>query len=164
MVKFEITASAVAWYAAIVATGSAMVSAYNILRDRARLQVTVKADMKLAPSDTSYGDATYVVVTAVNTGRRPITVTKVWFEKNKHAKPKLLLADSMKHGAKELSEGKWADYLGKQDQFDPSLKYVCVEDSTGRVHRRRLSGKLREELMPHAEDSENRAGMKGDGQ
>ena len=154
MIKFEISASAVAWYAAIVATLSAVVSAYNIFRDRAELLIKVMANMKIAPPEPPYDDNTYVVVTVTNCGRRPTTIANVWFEKAKR-ESKLLLADSVKGGARELTESKSADYLCAQSQLDPSLKYVCVSDSAGRVHRKRLPRQVLKALGNKSRDSKN---------
>jgi hypothetical protein len=151
----EISASTVAWYAAIVATLSAIVSAYNILRDRAKLKIAVRPNMKFYPEEPPYGDKTYVVVTVTNVGRRPITVTHVWFETPNKADEKMLLADSVKHGSREIGEGKWADYPCVQDQLPASLQYVCVSDSTGRTHRKRLSKEVRKAIGASNSEAQN---------
>jgi len=147
MATLEISVSAVAWYGAVVATLSAAVSAYNILRDRARLLIKIAVNMRFLNADEPYESGTFTVVTVVNCGRRPITITHVWFEGGRKTE-KLLLGDSIKHGARELAEGKWADYPCKQGNLDKQLiKYVCVTDSTGRVHRKRVPRHVRRALM-----------------
>lgn len=147
MATLEISASAVAWYGAIVATASVAVSAYNILRDRASLLITVTPNMRFINPDEPYESGTFMLVKVVNRGRRPITVTHVWFEGGRKAE-KLLLADSVKHGVQELTEGKCVDYPCKQADIEvQSFKRVCVSDSTGRVHRRRIPGDVRRAIM-----------------
>ncbi len=49
--KIEITASTVAWYAAIVATISAFFSGFNMWRDRPRIKISLKKNMKIYPAD-----------------------------------------------------------------------------------------------------------------
>jgi hypothetical protein len=145
----EIPASAVAWYAAVVATGSAIVSAYNIFRDRARLQIRVSPNMKVIPPDTRYGDKAYIQVTVTNAGRRPIYVTGVGFEEEKKhgteksPQRKFLIAESINKPPTELTEGAFVDLLSLQADFPPSVRFVWVTDSTGRRHSRRLKPHVR---------------------
>jgi len=147
LTTLEISASSVAWYAAIVATVSAAVSAYNILRDRARLLIRVAANMRFLNAESPSESGLFIVVTVVNSGRRPITITHVWLEGGRKTE-KLLFAGSVIQGARELTEGKWADYRCKQEGLDKQLfKYVCVTDSTGRIHRKRVARHVRRAIM-----------------
>ena len=155
MTTIEISASTVAWYAAIIATLSAVVSAYNIFRDRAKLKIAVKPNMKFYPDAPPYGSKTYTIVTVTNTGRRPITVTHVWFETPNKAEQKLLIAGSVKQGPSELAEGKWANYPCVQSQLTTSLRYVCISDSTGRLHRKRLSREVRNAISESSNEARN---------
>ncbi len=145
MMKLEITASAMAWYGAIVGTLSAIVASYNVLRDRAKLKIRITPNMEIAQKEL-YGDETYVLVTVSNAGRRPLSITHVWFERGKNDRP-FLLADSLKQeGAKELTEGKHTDYLAMQKHLDPSIKKICIVDSIGKYHKRRVPRKVIESL------------------
>jgi len=138
MATLEIS-TAVAWYGAIVATATAAVSAYNILRDRARILIQVTPNMQFLNPDEPHERGNFTLVKVVNCGRRPITITHVWFAGGSKAEHNLLLADSVKHGARELTEGQWADFPCQQGSLaGESIKYVCVTDSTGRVHRKRI--------------------------
>lgn len=143
IIKLEISATSVAWYGAIVATASVIATGYNVLRDRAKLRIDIKPNMKVYPSTTPYGDTTNVVVSVVNVGRRPITISSVWFERDKASKS-LLLSDSLHRGSIELAEGKGSDYLCNQAQPEmKDIRYACVLDSKGRTHRKRVSKKIR---------------------
>ena len=138
LVTQEISASAVAWYGAIVATLSGAVLAYNILRDRARLLITVTPNMQFLNPDEPCESGTFTLVKVVNCGRRPITITHVWFDGGRKANS-LLLADSFKHGVRELTEGQGADFPCREDRLAGKLiKYVCVNDSAGRKHRKKI--------------------------
>ena len=154
MITIEISASTVAWYAAIVATLSAIASIHSILRDRPKLRVEVRPNRKVYPKGTCYGDKTYIVVTVTNVGRRPITVTEVLYETPKKTDMKISLADSYRSGSRELGEGKQADYLCVQAELPAAVRYVCVLDSTGRMHRKHLS---REVLRAIAESKDKAA-------
>ena len=84
---------------------------------------------------------TYLVITVANSGRRPVTISRVWLSKNSEDTPALLLTDSF-GGERELQEGKSTTYLGVEENIEAGIaawKYVCVEDGVGIVHRRRLT-------------------------
>lgn len=153
IVKFEISASSVAWYGAIVATVSALATLYKIIQDRTKLLITIKPNMKVYPKNTPYGDTTNVVVSIVNGGRRPITISNVWFETRQRDKPGLLLSDSIRQGSVELSEGKGSDYLCDQNQKELlDARFVCVSDSKGRTHRRKLSRVVAQAIKDYYEE------------
>jgi len=159
MIRLEITAEAVAWYAAIVATASAIVSAYNVMRDRAKLRIEVKPNMKVFPARPEYDpDKTYIIVRVVNAGRRTATLTHVWFEPKKKGAQNILLPDCLNRGPQELSEGKWAIYALEQEAIDlRRFRRICVSDSTGRTYCKKISRRVRE--MAQGEDVEDTSGQ-----
>ena len=140
MIRLEITAEAVAWYGAIVASAAAIFSGINLWRDRARVQVGVNPGMSMYPEDPGEEGKTYTLISVSNRGRRPLTVTHVWFELEKDKGQRCLVADSVKGGPREVTEGKAVDYVLKDAPEVDLLahKYVCVSDATGRTHRRKL--------------------------
>ena len=139
-VTVEITAEVVAWYAAIVATIAALVSLLNAWRDRARIQVSVNSRMSMFPEDPGEEGKSYTLITVSNRGRRPLTVTHVWFEIQKETNPRLLVADSLKKGPQEVTEGKAVQYIVQETDVDLcACKYVCVSDATGRTFRRKVA-------------------------
>ena len=147
MIKVEISASAVAWYGAIVATAAAVLSGYNVWRDRARVRVQVNPGMSMYPEDPGKEGKTYTLITVSNRGRRPLSVTHVWFEIDRDKDPKCLVADSVKGGSREVTEGRAVQYVvGETEEVDLlSHKYIGVSDATGRTHRRKLEEALPED-------------------
>jgi len=147
MIRLEITAEAVAWYGAIAATVSFLVSACHVWRDRARVRIHVNPGMCMYPEERGGEGKTYTVVTVSNPGRRPFTVTHVWFETDKKKDPRLLVPHSVKGGPREVNEAKAEVYAMEQT---PALsiyacRYVCVSDATGKTHRRKLADALPQE-------------------
>ena len=71
-----ITASAVAWYAAITSTVIACVQAANYFRDRARVKVQFQRNREIF-GDPRRAGMIFTMVTVTNTGRRPVTITNV---------------------------------------------------------------------------------------
>ena len=93
--KIEISASAVAWYAAIVATAGMLVSLYSVFRDRAKIKIKYQRDMQIIGPQTVYDpNKTYFNITVTNQGRRPVNITKAAFRTIGTRKKYALLADS----------------------------------------------------------------------
>jgi len=92
------------------------------------------------PEDPGEEGKTYTLITVSNRGRRPLSVTHVWFELEKEKGRRWLVADSVKGGPREVAEGRAVQYVVEETrQVDLlSHKYVCVSDATGRTHRRKL--------------------------
>ncbi len=141
--KIEISASTVAWYAAIVATTSAFLSGFNIWRDSRRIKITLKKHMKIYPPDPGEEDKVFLVIDVANVGRRPITITHVGFyEIGK--KEGGLLADSFTKGQREIQEGKSTVYLMDQSLIDiEKLKTVIAVDATGKTYKKKITRKFR---------------------
>jgi len=159
MIRLEITAEAVAWYAAIVATASVIVSAYKVMRDRAKLSIEVKPNMKVFPARPEYDpDKTYIMVRVVNAGRRTVTLTHVWFEPKKKGAQNFFLEECLKRGPQELSEGKWATYALEQEAIDlRCFRRICVSDSTGRTYCEKISRRVWETAQ--GEDVQDASGQ-----
>lgn len=112
-------------------------------RDRANIKVTVQGNYEVYPKNTPYGDATLLAITAVNVGRRPVTLTRAALLMPKNSKSKyLLFANSVTDAvaSHELTEGKSRDYiinedvLKKEDGLIPSKYVACVYDATGKCY------------------------------
>src|SRR5579863_900311 len=74
--QVNISASIVAAYAAAMSSVTGAVQLANFLRDRSRIRVSVQRDMELL-GDPRYRGMTLTMVTVVNVGRRPVTITNV---------------------------------------------------------------------------------------
>ncbi len=128
-----LTAGLAIW-GAVLSTLLAVLKLIEFFRDRANIKVTVRGNYKV-PEDPLYGDASYVLITAANKGRRPVTIT--------HAsllvpgsQEYLLAKDSLTHV--ELTEGKSHNYpinendVKSKSGLHPDKYVACVIDATGR--------------------------------
>jgi hypothetical protein len=81
-IHVEITATVVAWYAAVVGTLSLFVAAHNAWRDRARIVVRARPGYIVPKSNPGLYDpsAKYISITVANRGRRPRTIDRVGFK------------------------------------------------------------------------------------
>jgi hypothetical protein len=137
-----ISANAVAWYAALVGTGSLAVSAVDAWRDRARVKVTATAGYKISKAVLGYSpDKLYISVTVANLGRRPVSISNVWLDTTdpQHEHGHLLLDDSILRGPRDLPEGKATSYYVDQTELDlTKITRVVASDETGRKWQSKL--------------------------
>ena len=133
--SLTISASTVAWYAAIVATISAIGIGYGVWRDRACLRIEAKPNRKLSQPLLNYPtDRTYIFIEVANTGRRPISLNgwPYFLLKDKRTECKLVIGDW--YPKDRLNEGESATMLCFQDCIDlANVRAIAVKDSTGRV-------------------------------
>jgi hypothetical protein len=138
--KLEISASVVAWYAAIVATVSCIISFYVSYRDRAKILIKYRRDMMVRGVETYDPDKTYFNITVINRGRRPVNIISASFRIFKSSKNKYAyLSDSLAvHRNKILTESNpSSEFFVVQDEL--LLKYagcIYVKDATGRTYRK----------------------------
>ena len=131
-ITITISASTVAWYAAVVGTLSMLIAAFNAWRDRPRVRVSARGNMK------QLGDVeekSYIAITVVNAGRRPATITTVALKVR--GKYDLTAGESLRQQV-ELPEGGSRTYLIDQADFNrqytfSDIRYVFAVDTTGRV-------------------------------
>ncbi|MBI3324745.1 MAG: hypothetical protein HYZ92_05645 [Candidatus Omnitrophica bacterium] len=139
-VELHITASAVAWYGAIVATTSLLVSGYAVWRDRVRVKVTAKGGWRaigLSGGSTYPYDSNenHISVNVVNVGRRSVTIVKAGLRERRGGNW-LVAADSMKYSVKELTEGKSCEFLFKESQVDTNnIACAFAQDATGKMYK-----------------------------
>ena len=109
-------------------------------KDRADVKVTVRGNYEVVPTTTVYGKRPIVLITAVNKGRRPVTLrgAALLSPRKRHY---LLCADSMTAMRDiELTEGKSHQYLMSEDdlkkkhELTPEKYVACVWDATGRYY------------------------------
>jgi hypothetical protein len=140
-VTVEISANAVAWYGAIVATVGFLVSLYNVLRDRAKIKITYSKDMMVGGPQAIYDPKkTYFNITVINRGRRPINITKAALRTFEPGKKKfLLLIDSFAaHRNRVLDESKpTTEFMIEQDdEMLANSWFISIYDATGRSYRK----------------------------
>jgi hypothetical protein len=72
----NITAGAVAWYAAIVSTIVGIVQVLNYLRDRAKIKLIYYPYFRWT-GDFTINEKIRSTLLVANTGRRPVTITRI---------------------------------------------------------------------------------------
>lgn len=127
-------------WGSILSTILAILKILDYKKDRANINVTVKGNYKIVPSSKAYGDRPLVVITAVNKGRRPVTLVQAALLTSRKG-GYLLCADSLTAMRPvELTEGKAHNYLMFEDHLKKKYgltpeKYVAfVCDATGRYY------------------------------
>ncbi len=141
--SITISANTVAWYAAIVATVSASVTILNYLSDRRKLKVSASHGLITGTGDWS----AKVILTAANTGKRPVTIQGVGFtfyDKSDlilTTTPNLNLPKTVKEGD---SCSTWIDHaelitslrIEKREIGD--IKCTWFRDSTGKRYTQKF--------------------------
>jgi hypothetical protein len=140
--KLEISASSVAWYAAIVATISMFVSLIQLWRDRAKIRIEYSRDMKIIGTTGPYSpDTIYFNVTVINKGRRPINITKAAIRNLGSKKKFLVLNDSFSPARNRVltEDNPTAEFFVEQGAaMLDSAFYISVHDATGRKYKKYL--------------------------
>jgi len=138
MPDITVTASMVAWYAALVSTASLGLGIFLALRDRPRIRLTARTNW-IVIGDSGYGpDEKYICITVANRGRRPVTIQSIGLE-SKGDGPDYLASDSMRQGPREVGEGKAESYLMAQSGLElDSIRGAIAVDQTGRKWRAKL--------------------------
>ena len=144
--RIEISATAVAWYGAIVATLGLTVTVLNFFRDRSKIKV--KVSQGLFVYKQGIGGERQIIIEAINRGRRTVTVTSVGLSLSDGNK--LVITEHMNFRFPfEIQEGKaiqaFIDVndvksaIGKQGTRVTNAWY---QDATGKIYRSRWSSKL----------------------
>ena len=108
-------------------------------RDRPIIKVTVRGGYGIPPEIAEYVSGGKIVITAINRGRRPVTLTKAGFILPKKCKGSYFIAaDSLK--IVKLEEGESKDYIIDEDTVKAIYglipdKYIAfIVDATGNYH------------------------------
>ncbi len=141
-IKLEISANAVAWYGAIVATIAAAVSIFMALRDRARIKIICEKDRIIIGEQSIYPkDKTYFNVSVVNRGRRPIRIEKVAFRTIGRKKRFALFSDSFLQERRKVLTEEYprTDFMTEQDEdLLKSVWYIAIYDGAGKTYKKYL--------------------------
>jgi len=128
----------IAIWGGVTGTLGLLISYFAFKRDRADVAIEILKDMQVAgPITHPYKKGkNYISFKVVNKGRRPLTIGKagyVFLKKDGGA----ILSDSMRRGATELTEGKFATYLMGQESVDFSeINYFAVYDVVGNTYKK----------------------------
>ena len=139
LLKIEITTEAVAWYGAIVATLSMLISALKYFRDRTKIKVKVSQGFLAYPHKLDKN--IQIFIKAVNIGRRPVTLTSVGVSlKNKK---EIVIIDRMTQKLPfKLTEGNQCQaWITKKELLDYIKKEkTCVvsawyQNASGKIYK-----------------------------
>ena len=147
IIKIEVSASAVAWYGAIVATASLLIILFGYLRDRAKIKVRLSQGFLVY--DNQLGDQDQVFIEAINVGRRTVTLNGAGFLLNNGMKMTMMDPQNIRFPY-ELEEGKsiqvYTEKVGlfrDAEKMKAKITHAWCRDETGRTYktRFRLTGK-----------------------
>jgi len=144
VIKFEITASAVAWYGAIVATFSLLFVGLNYLRDRAKIKVKINFGY-ICTDAYSNGAMKIIGIEVINKGRRSVTLHGAGFHLSDNRELWIPLPLFDLKFPYELNEGKsmtihaeWDTISKDLDMNGISIKYGWAKDATGKIYKARF--------------------------
>jgi|SRR5579859_1296916 len=135
-IQINITANIVAAYAALMSTCTGAVQLFNFLRDRSRVRVKVGHKMQIM-GDPRYRDKTLTIVTVINAGRRPVTISTVGAT-CLHPTPNFIIVECQPSLPYELTEGKNLIAILPNDAKGPDLSRVAsweAWDAVGKAYR-----------------------------
>ena len=141
-ISLEISASAVAWYGAVVATLSFAIAAWNAWSDRAHVLIKFQRDMQVVGEGPYPKDKTVAIVNVVNRGKRPVNITRAGIRMVGRDRKFMILTDSLlSHGGRVLTEeSPTTDFIVEQDLIPfGNVWYVTVYDATGREYRKYMT-------------------------
>jgi hypothetical protein len=137
--KIEISANAVAWYGAIVATASVLISLLNFLRDRPKIQLKIFEGLLVYGNNL--GDNTQIFIEAINVGRRSVTLSGAGLTL-KNGKQITIIKSEIVNFPYELQEGKSVQvWINKNDAFRDAgeektkITYAWYRDATGKIYK-----------------------------
>lgn len=133
----SISANAVAWYGAIVATVGSMVGLYNVWKDRPRIKIKYEPGQYLVGNPALYSqDKKHLCITVVNEGIRPIRIDQAAVQQY-NDKGTFILTDSFSdHRPKVIDEkSPKTTFATAEEMLDLDKVYrVIVTDGFGNRH------------------------------
>ena len=133
----------VAWYGAIVATVSLVVAVYVAWRDRSRVIVYGVSGYAVPGPGPFSPEKKYIAITIANRGRRPITISTVYYTRRSDQSVSVL-TDRIILTPRMLAEGRSNTYHLEEDLVDLSdVKNLVVVDETGREWKGKIKGSTR---------------------
>jgi hypothetical protein len=129
----SITASVVAWYAALVATLALCIQIGHFLRDRVKVKVRFQRNMEIM-GDPMRANIVFTHLEIVNAGRRPVTITNVTLVYLKGGGA--IATDVLPRPPFELTEGKQANaFLDESVLRFGEIRAFQAHDAVGRTYR-----------------------------
>lgn len=129
----------VAFWGAITGSISITIAFLAYWRDRRQIKVDIRKDWMVVGHPDYDPNKLYLSVDVLNVGRRPATITKtgyVFLRKRGGA----ILADSMRKGAVEITEGKNTSSIVEQENLDlDEISYFAAYDAVGNTYKKRVA-------------------------
>ena len=162
-----ISGSMLALYGAVLSTITAAVQILNHLRDRVKVVLKVRKNMKSIGMGPRYDGMMMVIVTAANAGRRPVTINgfaaNLLYNKNEK-ETDWYLRDVHPSLPYEITEGKEVTAFVNQEDIDfDSIAYWCAWDSTGRHFRLNVAPRYKQWLTHWRRRNAQKAAAKAQG-
>lgn len=129
----SITASVVAWYAALVSTLALCIQIGHFLRDRVKVKVRFQRNMEIM-GDPTRANIVFTHLEIVNAGRRPVTITNVTLTYLKGGGA--IATDVIPRPPFELTEGKQGNaFLDESALRFDEIRAFQAHDAVGRTYR-----------------------------
>jgi hypothetical protein len=129
-------------WGAVVSTGLAIIKVIELSRDRSKVEVSVKGDVKLIPKGRNpYGKQKLLCVTVVNKARRPVTITGCALLLPRRISEKYLFwNDELSAENADLTEGQSHTYYFDEQailtkyRMNPSQYVGWAKDAAGKIY------------------------------
>lgn len=137
-ISINITAEAVAWYAAIIATFSAVKVIYDILTDRRKIKLSYRTDVVIQGGGYD-SEVQQFCIEVINTGKRIVKILNVgYFQKDGR---KVLLSDSLYNPESRIltdSNPSTSYFTPNKNVSLDKLWYIYALDGRGKVYKKYL--------------------------
>ncbi|MDP2683745.1 MAG: hypothetical protein Q8P20_01685 [bacterium] len=138
--SINISATGVAWYGAIIATVGIVLSIITYLRDRAKIKIEYRENIKIRGQQRVYDPNTeYINITVYNRGRRPVCIEKASIRVLGKDGPWIILTDSFMPFRNKIlnEENPRTEFLMEQKAIDLSKAYfIQINDGVNRSYRK----------------------------
>ena len=135
----SISSNIVAWYAAVVATISAIITFYQVYVDRAVIKIQYQLNMEFSNNFIAYKkDVEYIIIDVINTGRRPKKIDKAYLKMD-GMEGELLLTDSFADYRNKIitEDNPTTTFYLEQSLIDYSkILYIGAVDAAGRKYKK----------------------------
>ncbi len=130
----------VAFWGALTGTLSLTIGYFSYKRDSLKIEVDIKRGWRVMNHPEYDPEKDYAVITVSNKGRRPVLITRVGYQFLKKGGG-VILADSMRKGSRELTEGKSTEYLIEDKELEDfsEICFFAAYDGVNNAHIKYIS-------------------------
>jgi len=146
-VSINITAEAVAWYGAIVATmsvlGTLILGILNYLSNKPKIKIVFEKNRLIRPRENAYPydpDKSYVCITISNVGVRTLTVNSAGFEFLGRGEKSEIMINEKRKLPCELTEGRSVMLLVQQDKIElKKVRAIYAKTLSNKEYKKRFA-------------------------